>query len=330
MRVNRGLLGWGVFFIVLGAVPLAVRGGLVNVATVALAWELWPLLLIGAGLSLVLRRTRAAAVGNLLVGLTFGLIGGGLLVGGLGSVPASVCGTGGSAGPATSGGAPPFVGALGAGASVEVTVNCGSLTVATQPGSQWSVARGPDPQPQILAADSGQLRVAFGRDRRIGIGTSGTRWQMGLPADPALDVTLAVNAGSAQVALGSAHVSALTASVNAGDATIDLGGAVGTTSVTGSVNAGSMKVALPTPQGTLGGSFSANVGSVGVCSPAGVPLRIRVGAQPLGSNNFAQRGMTQAGDTWTRGAWDGAASRIDLTVSANLGSIALDPEDGCG
>ena len=27
MRVNRGLLGWGVFFVAVGAVPLAVRAG---------------------------------------------------------------------------------------------------------------------------------------------------------------------------------------------------------------------------------------------------------------------------------------------------------------
>ena len=48
MRVNRGLLGWGVFFIVLGAVPLAVRSGLLSEASLANAWQLWPLLLIGA------------------------------------------------------------------------------------------------------------------------------------------------------------------------------------------------------------------------------------------------------------------------------------------
>ena len=48
----------------------------------------------------------------------------------------------------------------------------------------------------------------------------------------------------------------------------------------------------------------------------------------LGSNNFSDAGMTKDGeDTWTRpGRSDGS---IDLDVSANLGSVNLNPEDGC-
>ena len=61
MRVNRGLLGWGVFFIVLGAVPLAVQAGVVSEARVREAWQLWPLILVGIGLGLVLERTRFAS-----------------------------------------------------------------------------------------------------------------------------------------------------------------------------------------------------------------------------------------------------------------------------
>jgi hypothetical protein len=51
VRVNRSLLGWGVFLIVLGAVPLAVREGLVSEDVVANAWQLWPLVLVGAGVA---------------------------------------------------------------------------------------------------------------------------------------------------------------------------------------------------------------------------------------------------------------------------------------
>ena len=77
MHVNRGLLGWGVFFIVAGAVPLAVQSGAIDPAVVRRAWELWPLILIGIGLGLVLQRTRVAIVGGLVVSVTFGLIVGG-------------------------------------------------------------------------------------------------------------------------------------------------------------------------------------------------------------------------------------------------------------
>ena len=77
VHVNRGLLGWGVFFIVAGAVPLAVQSGLVNADVVRNFWQLWPLILIGIGLGLILQRTKAAFLGGLVVAATFGLLMGG-------------------------------------------------------------------------------------------------------------------------------------------------------------------------------------------------------------------------------------------------------------
>ena len=330
MHVNRGLLGWGVFFIALGAVPLAVRSGALDEATARRAWELWPLLLIGAGLGLALRSTPFASVGNIVVGLAFGLMAGGLVVGGLGSAPVAFCGTTGN----TDGGPTGHQasGTLAGGASVDLNVDCGSLTLAAQPGTGWLLSwpATTTREPRVITSTSGKLRVELGAQRGIGIGDPAAHWDMQLPADPTIDVNLSVNAGSAKVALGGAHVSSLSASVNAGDAKIDLSGTSGPTSLTGSANAGTLSIALPEPSATLTGSLSANAGSIRICVPAGTPLRIRVGDEPLGSNNFAQRGLTQTGSVWTRGPWDTAVSRIDLTVSANLGSITLDPEDGCG
>jgi hypothetical protein len=330
MHVNRGLLGWGVLFIALGAVPLAVRGGALDTATARRAWELWPLILIGAGLGLALRNTPAAALGNVVVGLAFGLMGGGLIVGGLGSAPVAFCGTAGNTDVQTQG--HQASGTLAGGASVDLSLDCGSLTLAAQPGTGWSIAWPADSSraPQFNTSSTGRLHVELGAQRGIGIGDPAAHWDMQLPADPTLDLSLSVNAGSAKVALGGAHLSSLSASVNAGDAKIDLTGASGPTSVTGSANAGTLSIALPEPNATLTGSLSANAGSVRICVPSGTPLRIRVGDEPLGSNNLAQRGLTQNGGVWTRGSWDTAVSRIDLTVSANLGSITLDPDDGCG
>lgn len=58
MRVDRRFLGWGVFFILLGAVPLVVRAGYLTQAQVAGSWSLWPLILIGIGVGILLSRTR--------------------------------------------------------------------------------------------------------------------------------------------------------------------------------------------------------------------------------------------------------------------------------
>src|SRR4029079_17884090 len=55
MHLDRRLLGWGIFFVLLGAIPLAVRAGLLDRALVGQWPLLWPVLLIGWGLGLLLR-----------------------------------------------------------------------------------------------------------------------------------------------------------------------------------------------------------------------------------------------------------------------------------
>src|SRR6478609_4538134 len=130
MHVHRGLLGWGVFFIVLGAVPLAVRAGVLEASSVAGAWQLWPLLLVGVGGGLVLARTRADVIGTLIAAGTAGLMAGGLLVTGLPGVGEgfAACGIG----PGTDG--TPFAeqrGTFGAEADVSIRLDCGSVDVTS-------------------------------------------------------------------------------------------------------------------------------------------------------------------------------------------------------
>ena len=97
MRVNRGLLGWGVFFIVAGSIPLLVQAGVLDPARVRQVWQLWPLILIGIGLGLILQRTRAAIVGGLVVAATFGiLVGGWFAVGFVPGAGFGACGIGGN------------------------------------------------------------------------------------------------------------------------------------------------------------------------------------------------------------------------------------------
>ncbi len=53
MHVRRGYLGWGVFLIVTGAVPLLVRSGYLSNDQLSRVWELWPLILVGIGVGLI-------------------------------------------------------------------------------------------------------------------------------------------------------------------------------------------------------------------------------------------------------------------------------------
>lgn len=325
MRIDRGLLGWGVFLITLGTVPLAVRANLVDADTVRRAWELWPLILVGIGLGLVLQRTGAAVVGGLVVALTFGLIGGSLLAVGVGGgITGCGIGIGSEEGTAFT----TQSGSLGGNPSVSLDLNCGELTLATGPGSAWTVAgrdeRGDGPE---ITSSADQLRIRSRDQTGIILGTQGERWQVTLPADPATRLDVSVNAGSGTLNLAGAHVPRVSLSVNAGDIRADLSEAADVAQLDASANAGSLHLILPAA--SITGSVSANVGSVELCVPSGVALRFRGSDDPMSSNNFGVRGLVKSGGTWTSPGFDAATVRIDLAASANLGSITLNPEAGC-
>jgi hypothetical protein len=330
MHVNRGLLGWGVFFITLGCVPLAVRAGYLDPTAVARAWELWPLILVGIGLSLILRRTRAAAVGGLMVAVTFGLMAGSLMATGLPSVGGiSACGfgTGGGNGSRF----PDQAGTLALEAQVDLELNCGELTATGGDGTTWAVTGTADGgrAPEIQASGE-RLRVRSPSRDGSNTGVGGSRWVVTLPRQVSMALGMSVNAGSARMDLAAMRVPKLGISVNAGDATIDASGLIETASLTASVNAGSLAISLPVPASTLHGSLSVNAGTIDVCVPDGVSLVIRTGQEALGSDNFADRGLVRTGNTWTRPGFATATQRIELDTDANLGSITLNPEAGCG
>ena len=326
MRVNRGLLGWGVFFIVAGSIPLLVQAGVLDPARVRQVWQLWPLILIGIGLGLILQRTRAAIVGGLVVAATFGILVGGWFA--VGFVPGSgfgACGIGGSndAGQAF----PTQTGTLQASATVKLDLSCGDATITSATGTAWTVAgTSDDGTPPTITSD-GDLQVQSPHHSGIDFGHR-SRWQVTLPTDGSVQLDLSANAGSIDAALGTMQVPNLSASVNAGSATIDMAEVTGLETLDISANAGSLSLTLPTPTTPVNGSISANAGSVEVCVPDAAGLRI-TSSTSLGSNNFADRGLTKVGDTWVRPDLVASAQQISLNVSANLGSVSLNPEDGC-
>ncbi len=80
MRINRSLLNWGVFLIALGGIPLAVDQGWIEADIARDLGQLWPLILVGIGLGLILRWTAFAWFGGALVAATFGTIFGAAVV----------------------------------------------------------------------------------------------------------------------------------------------------------------------------------------------------------------------------------------------------------
>ena len=330
MRVNRSLLGWGVFFILLGAIPLAVQAGLLTSEQVADWWRFWPLILVGIGLGLLLRRTAVEALGGLIVAATFGIMLGAALssgIGGVGGIPGGVCG------PLDDGVAfPTQVGQFpSTSATVEIDLDCGDVWVATDDGSNWRVVgddatgSGPD-----IEADGPDLSIQSSDADRGPFGWMASRehWDITLPSAPRLTIDAQVNAGSARFDLPRATLASVELQFNAASATVDLGAARAVGDLDVQLNAGSLGLSLPATGTT--GTIEGNAASVDICAPAGVALRLRTDDSVLSSFDYDGHGLIHDGDTWQSPDFDTAAVRIDLVTRGNAAAFTLDPEEGCG
>ena len=322
MRIDSRFLNWGVFFILLGLVPLAVQQGWIPDDAVSGWWRFWPLILIGIGVGLLLRHTAAHFLGGTLVAATCGLMFGSLVAAGVGGNIGFACDQNR---PGT-----PFAGqsgTLSGNSAVELVMNCGNLVTTPNPGSGWSLTgSGPDGQVPRVTAEATQLTIKSpDEDFLKSLDSAAESWTVGLPVDQTRSVSATLNAGSARLGLGGLQLDSLSMTTNAGDTRIDLSSsALGSLSYT--LNAGNTRIALPSS--SLSGSATVNAGNLGLCVPSGVGLRVQLSSF-LASDNFAEHGLVQSGSTWTSPGYDTATAKIDLSMTANAGTIELDPSGGC-
>lgn len=324
MHVDRRLLGWGVFFILLGGIPLANRAGLLD-DTLLRQWPLlWPLLLIGWGLGLLLRGTPLALVGGAVTAITFGMMGGGALATGFGGISfASGC-TGAT--PATA--FPSSQGELGATARADIEFNCGKLAVTTADGTAWSVSGSDhDGTGPTVVANAGSLSLES-ETRNIFASGGRAEWSVTLPRSPVLALGLTLNAGEGTVRLDGASVATVSMTVNAGSMNLDLAQAAEAGDVNATVNLGDATIALPA--GASAVTLSLNAGSLELCLPAGAPVRVSWSGN-VGSNNLDDVGLIRGdGQTWTSAGFAADQPHIELHGSANAGSFELTLGGTCG
>ncbi len=326
MHIRRGYLGWGVFLVLTGAVPLAVRSGYLTDDQIGRLWTLWPLILVGVGVGLILNRTRLDFLGGLIVAATLGLMAGGLLSSGIGTLTTGACGqdSGTESFPARDG---TFA---GDGSSVDVQINCGDVTIGVGAGNGWRVegsdAKGVGP---TIDATETSLRIRPTEHNGTSFWALGQRdtWQVTLPNAVPVEVDLQLNAGQTTVGLAGAQVQGFRLDLNAGSATVDLTSVEGIGGFDVTLNAGSVGVTLPNTSMT--GSIVANAGAVRLCAPAGAGLRLRTGDSIIASYDYGGHDLIQDSSIWTTPGFDSAPVQIDLETKANAGSFALDPEDGC-
>ncbi|HET9456511.1 MAG TPA: DUF5668 domain-containing protein, partial [Candidatus Limnocylindrales bacterium] len=183
MRIDTRFLGFGLFFIVFGIALLGERQGWISPELIDRAWQLWPVLLIGVGVSILFSGRALAEVGGLVISATLGLMAASFVSGG-GGFPLGGCG--GDDASAT-----PFArqsGELSGEARVAIDFNCGELTVGTGGGSTWALeGRSDDGVVPTIEQEAGSLRLESEEGRGFfGIAEGRSSWTLTLPTDPTL------------------------------------------------------------------------------------------------------------------------------------------------
>jgi hypothetical protein len=91
------------------------------------------------------------------------------------------------------------------------------------------------------------------------------------------------------------------------------------------INAASALVRLPASD-DFEATFDANAASLVICAPDGLGLRIHEDAT-LSSSTY--NGLVRSGNAWQSPDYSSAAYHADVTVSANVGSVDVNPVGGC-
>jgi hypothetical protein len=323
--MNHGFLNWGIFLVLLGAVPLAVQVGIVDAAAVRELWQLWPVILIGLGIGLILRLTRLAWIGGLIVAATLGLMLGSLLAGGVRGISSACVGTGVGQEQSTQ------TGEAGAGRfDTQIELTCGDLDVTRAPGTAWVlVARHAEGQGPAVAATPSDLEIRSSEGGSLPLlGQSRREWDLTLPAESDLTVGLTLNAARGVLVLGGGPVESASATLNASDARIDLSGAamVGVATVRATFNASSGVLLLPAQPMT--GSISLNASSLTLCIAPEAGVRIEHHGT-LSSADFGPAGLTRIDDQWETPGFNTATAQVRLELSTTLSSVTLDRSGGC-
>jgi hypothetical protein len=322
MRVDRRLVYFGIFFIVFGGVLLGARQGWIPAEVVDNLWQLWPVLLIGIGLSIILARGSGAWIGGAFTAAVLGAMAAGILQTGI--VPFIGCGGGNEAGTSFQSQS----GELASNAGFGITFSCGELTVTSVSGSAWALdGQSSDGRTPTVRTTDGGVEIESSHRNVIGFGGGRESWRVSLPNEPTVDLGVTLNAGSGRLELEGARLSSVDTTVNAGSLSVDLRGAAAVASIDGTVNAGSDVVWLPNLP--IQGDLTVNAGSLVICAPEGLGLRLNTGDNPISSNDFDRAGLVRVGDSWETPSYATAEIRTELDVTANAGSLSLNPSQPC-
>lgn len=317
MAVKRRFLYLGVFLVAAGAVMLIGQGAAGDRDAVVRALRLWPVVVVAVGVGLLARGTRFGLSGGILAAALPGLLFGGLVV--AGPTVALDCGEVHPASYSTRSGT--FDGP----AVVALTLACGDVSVSTIGGTAWQLETGDGSRAAVVDVSGTRLSASSVGPRASFDGLQGSAaWRLALPTGTALDLDAEVNAGTGRFDLAGARIGSLRLVVNAGEANVDLTGAT-VSRLSTSVNAAAVSLRLPAG-GDFSGDLEVNAGSLTVCSTNDLGLRIHEDTT-LGHVDYV--GFVRNGDGWESPAYAFARHHADLTISASVGSVKINPTGGC-
>jgi hypothetical protein len=322
MTVDRRLLYVGVFFIATGAILLVAQSGVVDGEDIAAALRYWPFLVIALGIGLLMRLTRFAVAGGVLAAAVAGLFLGGMIA----SAPDAVAHTGLECNDVRPASLASQQGTFAGSASVDLRLACGEVTVTTGTGDDWRLEAGNGTGNEAaVEASADRLSIASDvAERPRGFVRGSDVWRLTIPDASTIDLQASIDAGRGRFDLVRARLGDVRLDVNAGEARIDLTGAT-LNGLSVQVNGGAAWVTLPATQ-DLEAELVVNAGALQICTPSDLGLRISHEGM-LTVTTYA--GLVRSGGTWQSPGYAAATHHADVTVTANVGSVDVNPEGGC-
>jgi hypothetical protein len=318
--IHRTALFVGVVLAAAGVVMLVGTSDTFSGEAISWALRLWPLAIIALGVGLLLRRTRLAIAGTLVAATLLGVVIGGAVVAAPDVTHRLCLDRDGAA-------LPTRQGTFTSQATIDLSSACGDVSVTTVEGSAWTFdALDLGPRSASVTSGSDSLTIRADRDgwRGGGFDPDGDDWRLALPRAVVMDLTAELNAGRGTFDLAGAQLADVALEVNAGEARLDLTDATtGTLDV--EVNAGAATVLLSATS-DLTGELDVAAGAIEICAPADLGLRIR-GSAEFGRTDF--NGLMRVGDAWETPDLATATHVAELSVSAQAGSVVVNPAGGC-
>ena len=316
MAINRRFLYAGLFLVAVGGVLVAVDVSAVDTSALATALRLWPLAVIAIGAGLALRRSRFALVAGILAAMVPGLVlGGGLAIAPRHGLDCAV--------PNQHTETAKQRGTLAQGGTVQVDTSCGSVTIGTQPGSDWQLTSsnttGREPDVEQTAE---RLRISSSAGNWLENGRDA--WQLTLPTSSLEGLLLTVDAGRATAALPGAGIGLLDLDGNGADIVVDAATAT-LGRLEGSVDFGRLAIQLP-QRGGYAGTIRVRAGEVRLCIPFGLGVHVDVTGSP---REVRINGLRTEASAWENELYQSTTNRAEISVKVNFGSVAINPIGGC-